>query len=123
MQFSIQEQTTRHECEAVSRRARLSGAWTCVSLNSRLGSNKEEEGYGTFLRAGASLVPSPVTCISVWGLGSGGWGLRFEVWVRGLVFGVRGLGFGVWGLGFWVEGLGSRVWGLGRGVWSFGFGV
>ena len=35
--------TTSHNCAAVSRRARIRGAETCVSLNSRRGSNKEEE--------------------------------------------------------------------------------
>ena len=35
--------TTSQNCEAVPRRARIQGAWTCVSLNSRLESNKEEE--------------------------------------------------------------------------------
>jgi len=31
------------ECAAVPRRARIQGAWTCVSLNSKLASNKEAE--------------------------------------------------------------------------------
>ena len=31
--------TTSQKCEAVPRRARIEGAWTCVSLNSRLQSN------------------------------------------------------------------------------------
>jgi len=30
-------------CEAVSRRDRVQGSWTCLSLTSRLESNKEEE--------------------------------------------------------------------------------
>ena len=34
--------TTSQKCEAVPRRARISGSWTFVSLNSRLESNKEE---------------------------------------------------------------------------------
>jgi hypothetical protein len=35
--------TTSHECEAVPRRARISGPWTCVSPNARLESNQEEK--------------------------------------------------------------------------------
>ena len=35
--------TTSQKCEAVPRRARIWGSWTCVSLHSRLESNKEEE--------------------------------------------------------------------------------
>jgi len=33
----------RGDCEAVPRRTRIQGASTCVSLNSRLESNQEEE--------------------------------------------------------------------------------
>ena len=32
-----------HKCEAVPRRARIQGSYTCVSLNSGLESNEEEE--------------------------------------------------------------------------------
>ena len=35
--------TALHKCAVVPRRARIQGAQTCVSLNSRLESNKEEE--------------------------------------------------------------------------------
>jgi hypothetical protein len=35
--------TSSLKCEAVPRTARIEGPWTCVSLNSRLESNKEEE--------------------------------------------------------------------------------
>jgi len=33
---------TLQKCEAVPRRARIEGSYTCASLNSRLESNKEE---------------------------------------------------------------------------------
>jgi len=33
--------TTSQKCAAIPRRARIQGSWTCVSLNSRLESNKE----------------------------------------------------------------------------------
>ena len=35
--------TTSQKCEAVERRARISGSQTCVSLNSRMESNTEED--------------------------------------------------------------------------------
>ena len=35
--------TTSQKCEAVPRRARIQGSYTCVSLKSRPESNKEEE--------------------------------------------------------------------------------
>ena len=35
--------TTSQKCEAVSRKARIRGSWTLVSLNSRLESNQEKE--------------------------------------------------------------------------------
>ena len=38
--------TTSQKREAVPRRARISGSWTLVSLNSRLESNKEEKVEG-----------------------------------------------------------------------------
>ena len=43
---SIQEQLLRRNVKVVPRRARISGSQTCVSLNSRLESDKEEERRG-----------------------------------------------------------------------------
>jgi len=37
------KQNLSKKCAVVPRRARIEGAWTCVSLDSRLDSNKEQE--------------------------------------------------------------------------------
>ena len=37
--------TTSQKCEALPRRARIEGSQTCVSADSRLESNKEEENF------------------------------------------------------------------------------
>ena len=46
--------TTEHKCKAVLRRARIQGSYSCVSLNSRLESNKEQE------EDGVNIDPSEV---------------------------------------------------------------
>ena len=52
--------TASQKCEAVSRRARISGSKTFVSLNSSIESNDEQEGDGTFrCDWGGTLVSSP----------------------------------------------------------------
>ena len=74
----------------------------CVTLNTRLERNKEEEKA----RPDRSSEKPPLFgatklsfCTGKEGVlpGCGVWGVGFEVW--GLGFGVCGLGFGVWGLG------------------------
>jgi len=47
--------TTSQKCAAVPRRARIEGSKTCVSLNSRLESNKEEEEECTQKRRDAEI--------------------------------------------------------------------
>ena len=51
---SIQEKTALHKGAAVPRRARIEGAYTYVSLNSRLESNdeKEEDWWGARVDVG-----------------------------------------------------------------------
>ena len=71
---------TSQKCEALPRRARIEGSQTCVSADSRLESNKEEN--FSFCDVGRGL--------RLWGLGLGS-GLRFE----GSGFRVQVLGFKV----------------------------
>jgi len=63
------EEGSRTMCEAVSRRDRIQGSQACLSLNSRLESNKEEEEEGE--GSPGSIVPCGFL---VQGLGVGGLG-------------------------------------------------
>ena len=108
--------------EADSKRARISGSYTCTSLNSRLES-KEEDEEGRAQARRDSHAGLPFSTFEFWIPGSrfgvAGCGLRVSdfrcrfsgVGCRVLGFGCRvsGVGFRVSGLGFRVSGVGCRV--------------
>jgi hypothetical protein len=96
--------TTSQNCEAVSRRARIQGAETFVSLNSSFESDEEEKKKGPPVPRAAP--PGKLTRRTLHGLSAPAPtppGQGFRVW--GLRCEVEDLGFRVWDLGF-------RVWGL-----------
>ena len=108
--------TTWQKCEALPRRARISGSWTFVSLISRPDSNIEEEerhlpsalGFssdGNLLAIG--FLSGGLMRLIVYGFVI--WGLLLDR-VYGLLF--RGFGFGIQSLGFQSSGF------MVMGVWD-----
>ena len=87
--------TTSQKCEADPRRSRTSGSQTCVSLNSRLENDREEEEGGDLVEHLREDWVHQRPCL---GIGVRGWGLR-----------VTGLGLRVEGGEIRVECLGSEV--------------